>query len=90
MILAEKIQNEISDSVFFDYVDPSSGLLMISNNQNHIYNEITGATSLLIGSNEGYEIKQVGMCMTLSHKENGIDIYPASMFFGKNIDKNAI
>lgn len=38
----------LPQGVFFDYVDPSSGLLMNGDNQNIIYNELTGATNFLV------------------------------------------
>ena len=47
MNLAESIDQKIQSSTFFDYVDPSSGLLMKSQNSNVVYNELQGATHFL-------------------------------------------
>ena len=45
MIMCDKIANDVK---IFDYVDPSTGVLMLSDNPNHTYSEISGATSFLV------------------------------------------
>ena len=44
----EENKQGLKNEVMFDYVDPSSGLLMGSPNQNAVYNELTGVTTFLI------------------------------------------
>ena len=41
---------KLPEDVYFDYVDPSSGILMNSDNQNVVYNELTGATNFLVNA----------------------------------------
>eukprot|EP00347_Sterkiella_histriomuscorum_P019494 403341414 len=68
--------------LFFDYVDPSSGILMNSDNPNIVYYELLGIEHFL----KDYPIKQIGMCRIIDHPKYGLDAYPATIFTNAQID----
>ena len=43
--------------MFFDYVDPASGILIHSSNVNKIYNEICGIQQFLTGDTFGFRVQ---------------------------------
>ena len=75
----EKIKNTYSG--FFDYVDPMSGITMVTSNPNNIYPEIAGCREFLIGKSE-YFIKTIQNFEILAHPECDINVYISTMFFG--------
>ena len=43
MEFAQEMEQKVPSGYLFDYVDPSSGVLMNSDNRNATYNEVEGA-----------------------------------------------
>ncbi|GMI13583.1 hypothetical protein TrLO_g1155 [Triparma laevis f. longispina] len=62
--------------LFFDYIDPCSGLPML-NERNKIWDEVAGCSELL-----GLRVYNAGGCKVLTHDEYGDGGYPASIFLG--------
>jgi len=62
MSFAQDLDQQRSCDCFFDYVDPSSGLLMNSNNMNVVYSEILGVETFLQGKRFGFKTVQMGLC----------------------------
>ena len=60
---------------FADYIDPCSGLAMITREANKVYSEVDGAQQLL-----GYSVHNAGCCKILLHPSWGSAVYPASIF----------
>mmetsp|Transcript_16586 Transcript_16586/g.21518 ORF Transcript_16586/g.21518 Transcript_16586/m.21518 type:complete len:180 (+) Transcript_16586:89-628(+) len=58
-----------------DYIDPCSGLPMLSPNNNSVYSEVEGMQLLL-----RYGVLNAGMCRVLLHPVWGSSVYPATMF----------
>jgi hypothetical protein len=65
----------ISKGHFADYIDPCSGLAMITREANKVYSEVDGAQQLL-----GYGVHNAGCCKILLHPKWGSSVYPASIF----------
>ncbi|KAG5182569.1 methylmalonic aciduria and homocystinuria type D protein [Tribonema minus] len=57
-----------------DYIDPCSGLPMLSGG-NKVYSEVEGMQLLL-----QYQVMNAGMCRVLLHPTWGSHVYPASCF----------
>lgn len=57
-------------------MDPSTGLLMLSDNANGVYYESLGIDHFL----KGYKSVQIGMCRVVDHPVFGLDCYPATIF----------
>jgi hypothetical protein len=70
------IEAKISEGAYFDFVDPSSGILMKSENSNITYQELQGVQTFL----PEFPIVQLGMCQAIRHPLFGLDCYPATMF----------
>jgi hypothetical protein len=58
-----------------DYIDPCSGLPMISLNCNKVYSEVDGMECLL-----NYKAYNAGFCKILTHPRWGSAVYPATIF----------
>ena len=58
-----------------DYIDPCSGLPMISLNCNKVYSEVDGMECLL-----NYKAYNAGFCKILTHPKWGSAVYPATIF----------
>eukprot|EP00542_Grammatophora_oceanica_P021007 CAMPEP_0194029554 /NCGR_PEP_ID=MMETSP0009_2-20130614/3246_1 /TAXON_ID=210454 /ORGANISM="Grammatophora oceanica, Strain CCMP 410" /LENGTH=190 /DNA_ID=CAMNT_0038669251 /DNA_START=66 /DNA_END=638 /DNA_ORIENTATION=- len=58
-----------------DYIDPCSGLPMLSTNCNKVYSEVDGMECLL-----NYKSYNAGFCKILTHPRWGSSVYPATMF----------
>jgi hypothetical protein len=58
-----------------DYIDPCSGLAMMTPDANKPYNEVSGAEYML-----GYKCQNAGCCKILLHPRWGSAVYPASLF----------
>lgn len=61
---------------FFDYVDPCSGLPVLSSHSTTTYDEVSSFQSLL-----SYHVLNAGGCRVLTHPVWGESFYPATMFF---------
>lgn len=70
-----------------DYIDPCSGLPMISLNCNKVYSEVDGMECLL-----NYKSYNAGFCKILTHPKWGSAVYPATIFAHApvNVVKNLI
>ena len=60
---------------FADYIDPCSGLAMITRDANKVYSEVDGAQQLL-----GYAVHNAGCSKILLHPAWNSSVYPASIF----------
>ena len=60
---------------FADYVDPCSGLPMLTKDANKVFSEVDSAQQLL-----GYAVMNCGCCKVLLHPSWGSAVYPASIF----------
>mmetsp|Transcript_7115 Transcript_7115/g.10026 ORF Transcript_7115/g.10026 Transcript_7115/m.10026 type:complete len:191 (+) Transcript_7115:3-575(+) len=58
-----------------DFIDPCSGLPMLSPNNNSVYSEVEGMQLLL-----RYSVLNAGMCRVLLHPVWGSAVYPATLF----------
>jgi len=58
-----------------DFIDPCSGLPMISLNRNKVYSEVDGMEILL-----NYKAYNAGFCKILTHPKWGSAVYPATIF----------
>lgn len=58
-----------------DYIDPCSGLPMLSLNCNKVYSEVDGMECLL-----NYKAYNAGFCKILTHPKWGSAVYPATIF----------
>ncbi|CDW81123.1 UNKNOWN [Stylonychia lemnae] len=77
-------QKQDEEQVIFDYVDPSSGVLMNQDNRNQLYYEMLGIDHFL----KDYKQVQIGMCKVVDHPIYGLDAYPATIF--TNADENLL
>ena len=64
-----------SQGYWADYIDPCSGLPMISLNCNKVYSEVDGMECLL-----NYKAYNAGFCKILTHPKWGSSVYPATIF----------
>jgi hypothetical protein len=64
-----------SKGYWADYIDPCSGLPMISLNCNKVYSEVDGMECLL-----NYKAYNAGFCKILTHPKWGSAVYPATIF----------
>ncbi|KAL7443433.1 hypothetical protein ACHAXM_012094 [Skeletonema potamos] len=64
-----------SQGYWADYIDPCSGLPMISLNCNKVYSEVDGMECLL-----NYKAYNAGFCKILTHPKWGSAVYPATIF----------
>ena len=58
-----------------DYVDPCSGLPMLTKDCNKVYSEVDGMECLL-----NYKAYNAGFCKVLTHPKWGSACYPATVF----------
>ena len=58
-----------------DYIDPCSGLPMLTRNCNKVYSEVESMQVLL-----NYRAYSAGFCKILVHPKWGSSVYPATMF----------
>ena len=58
-----------------DYIDPCSGLPMLTLNCNKVYSEVDGMECLL-----NYRAYNAGFCKILTHPKWGSAVYPATLF----------
>lgn len=58
-----------------DYIDPCSGLPMLTLNCNKVYSEVDGMECLL-----NYRAYNAGFCKILTHPRWGSAVYPATLF----------
>mmetsp|Transcript_24107 Transcript_24107/g.37195 ORF Transcript_24107/g.37195 Transcript_24107/m.37195 type:complete len:194 (+) Transcript_24107:178-759(+) len=58
-----------------DYIDPCSGLPMLTKHCNKVYSEVDGMEVLL-----NYRSYNAGFCKILTHPKWGSAVYPASVF----------
>jgi hypothetical protein len=58
-----------------DYIDPCSGLPMMTRECNKVYSEVDGMECLL-----HYKAYNAGFCKVLTHPKWGSAVYPATMF----------
>ena len=70
--LCEKL---IAKGHFADYIDPCSGLPMLTKDANKVFSEVDSAEQLL-----GYGVMNAGCCKVLLHPAWGSAVYPATVF----------
>ena len=70
--ISERIRNE---GYWADYIDPCSGLPMLSQNSTKVYSEVDGMECLL-----NYRTYNAGFCKILTHPKWGSAVYPATIF----------
>ena len=58
-----------------DFIDPCSGLPMLTQNCNKVYSEVDGMQCLL-----NYKAYSAGFCKILTHPVWGSSVYPATIF----------
>ena len=58
-----------------DYIDPCSGLPMLTKSCNKVYSEVDGMECLL-----NYRAYNAGFCKVLTHPKWGSAVYPATIF----------
>ena len=76
MSFARSMCNEIrSQGYWADFIDPCSGLPMLTLNCNKVYSEVDGMECCL-----GYKSYNAGFCKILTHPLWGSAVYPATMF----------
>jgi hypothetical protein len=64
-----------AEGYWADYIDPCSGLPMLTPNTTKVYSEVDGAQALM-----GFATMDAGMCKILLHPKWGSSVYPASAF----------
>ncbi|KAG4040408.1 hypothetical protein PC123_g24050 [Phytophthora cactorum] len=73
---AQQVANAlISRKYWADFIDPCSGLPMLTLSSNKVYSEVDGVELLL-----RYRCLSAGMCKILVHPAWGAAVYPASLF----------
>lgn len=68
-------QKVIAQGYWADYIDPCSGLPMITVDCNKVYSEVDGMECLL-----NYKSYNAGFCKILTHPKWGSSVYPATIF----------
>jgi len=71
--LCEKLRNQYG--YWADYIDPCSGLPMMTRDCNKVYSEVDGMECLL-----NYRAYNAGFCKVLTHPKWGTAVYPATIF----------
>jgi len=73
---AKPLCQELQAKGFFaDYIDPCSGLPMITPDTQKVFDEVQSAQVLL-----SYPIQNTGCCKILLHPKWGSSVYPATLF----------
>ena len=62
-------------SYWADYIDPCSGLAVLTSGAHVVYNEVDAFSSML-----RYHLQSAGGCRVVSHPRWGTSVYPCSMF----------
>ena len=62
-------------TLFCDYIDPCSGLAIVTSNANKVFSEVDSAMQLL-----GYATQNCGCCKVLLHPKWSSAVYPATIF----------
>jgi hypothetical protein len=76
MDFAHKLCDKIIQAGYWaDYVDPCSGLPMLTKNCNKVYSEVDGMECCL-----NYKSFNAGFCKVLTHPRWGTAVYPATIF----------
>jgi hypothetical protein len=75
-----RVATEVTDKLrkmgyWADYIDPCSGLPMLTPNCNKVYSEVDGMECCL-----GYKAHNAGFCKILTHPTWGSAVYPATIF----------
>ena len=84
--MGEQIKG-IDPDAFFNFVDPSSGVLMNSDNQTLTYTESYAIETFLCGGEDGFQTLQLGMCRVIRHPVFGLNVYPATVFTTLELSK---
>jgi len=71
----------IAHGYWADFIDPCSGLPMLSQSCNKVYSEVDGMECLL-----NYRAYNAGFCKVLTHPKWGSAVYPATIFLHCPID----
>ncbi|VEU38655.1 unnamed protein product [Pseudo-nitzschia multistriata] len=72
----EEVCSKIQQAGYWaDYIDPCSGLPMLTKNCNKVYSEVDGMECLL-----NYRAYNAGFCKVLTHPRWGSAVYPATIF----------
>lgn len=71
-----------SKGYFADYIDPCSGLPMITPDTQKVFDEVQSAQVLL-----GFPIMNTGCCKILLHPKWGSSVYPATFFTTAPLDE---
>lgn len=72
----EDLASKLRDRGYWaDFIDPCSGLPMLSTSRNKVYSEVDGMECLL-----NYKSYNAGFCKILTHPVWGSAVYPATMF----------
>lgn len=74
-LAADLCQRIRSRGYWADYIDPCSGLPMLTLDCNKVYSEVDGMECLL-----QYKSYNAGFCKILTHPQWGSAVYPATMF----------
>ena len=83
MTFARELCARLVDRGYFaDYVDPCSGLVMLTRGANKVFSEVDCAQQLL-----GYSVQNCGCCKVLLHPKWGSAVYPASVFTNAPVDE---
>eukprot|EP00529_Nitzschia_sp_RCC80_P035987 CAMPEP_0113477196 /NCGR_PEP_ID=MMETSP0014_2-20120614/20078_1 /TAXON_ID=2857 /ORGANISM="Nitzschia sp." /LENGTH=160 /DNA_ID=CAMNT_0000370273 /DNA_START=283 /DNA_END=765 /DNA_ORIENTATION=- /assembly_acc=CAM_ASM_000159 len=76
MEFADEVCKDIRAKGFWaDFIDPCSGLPMLSRDCNKVYSEVDGMEVLL-----NYRAHNAGFCKILTHPKWGSAVYPATIF----------
>lgn len=76
MSFARDLCQNIRDAGYWaDFIDPCSGLPMLTLNSNKVYSEVDGMECLL-----NYKSYSAGFCKILTHPTWGSAVYPATIF----------
>jgi len=76
MEFGEELCGKIRQAGYWaDYIDPCSGLPMLTKNCNKVYSEVDGMEILL-----NYRAYNAGFCKVLTHPRWGSAVYPATIF----------
>ncbi|KAJ1451327.1 methylmalonic aciduria and homocystinuria type D protein [Pelagophyceae sp. CCMP2097] len=82
MVFAKPLCEQLALKGYFaDYIDPCSGLPMVSKDCNKVYDEVASMHMVL-----GYSVQNAGCCKILLHPRWGAAVYPASIFTDAPID----
>uniref|UniRef100_K3WPJ2 Methylmalonic aciduria and homocystinuria type D protein n=1 Tax=Globisporangium ultimum (strain ATCC 200006 / CBS 805.95 / DAOM BR144) TaxID=431595 RepID=K3WPJ2_GLOUD len=73
---AQQVSSKLIEHKYWaDFIDPCSGLPMLTLQSNKVYSEVDGVEVLL-----RYRCNSAGMCKILIHPSWGAAVYPASLF----------